>query len=413
MAEPAILHIDMDAFYASVEVLDDPDLAGKPVIVGGRPNTRGVVSAASYEAREFGVRSAMPLVRAARLCPRGVYLPVRMDRYVEISESIFDIFREYTPLVQGLSLDEAFLDVRGSTRLFGEGPEIGAEIRRRIAEEIGLPCSVGVAPVKFVAKIASDFDKPNGFVVVKEGEVGKFLDPLPIERLWGVGEVTAQRLRHFGITTVGQIRESGATFLDENLGEAGRHLHRLSNGRDEREVVPDWRRKSVGHETTFYEDIDDRETLLGVLLDLTDEVARRARKGDHRGRVVTIKIRYAPFETHTSQTRLDNATNTFDEIWTAARELFERNVRVPPRKVRLLGVSISALDASRSRQLGLFDGERHERAGRVDAAMDEILDRMGKGIIRRAAAPRHRKSSGLNRESGPGPDSGGDGTDFG
>jgi len=392
--EPAILHIDMDAFYASVEVLDAPELAGKPVIVGGRPNTRGVVSAASYEAREFGVRSAMPLVRAGRLCPDGVYRPVRMDRYVEVSDQIFAIFGEYTPLVQGLSLDEAFLDVRDSTRLFGSGPEIGREIRRRIADEVGLPCSVGVAPVKFVAKIASDFEKPNGFVVVHADEVLAFLDRLPIERLWGVGEVTAERLRHFGLTTVGQIREAGESFLVETFGESGRHLHRLSIGKDARAVVPEWKRKSVGHETTFYEDIGDRETLYGVLLDLADEVARRARRGDHRGRVVTVKVRYAPFDTHTSQTRLDNPTNAFDDIWTAARELFDRNVRVPPRKVRLLGVTISALSPSRTRQLSLFGSERRERARRVDATMDDILDRMGRGAIRRAVAPPHRKSSG-------------------
>jgi len=399
----------MDAFYASVEVMDNPDLAGKPVIVGGRPNTRGVVSAASYEAREFGVRSAMPLVRAARLCPEGEYLPVRMDRYVDVSDQIFGVFREYTPLVQGLSLDEAFLDVRGSTRLFGSGPEIGREIQGRIADEVGLPCSVGVAPVKFIAKIASDFDKPNGFVVVHEDEVHSFLDRLPIELLWGVGEVTAERLRHFGITTVGQIRESGESFLSDTFGESGQHLYRLSCGKDAREVIPDWRRKSVGHETTFYEDIDDRETLLGVLIDLTDEVARRARRGDHRGRVVTVKIRYAPFETHTSQTRLVNPTNVFEDVWTAARGLFERNAKVPPRKVRLLGVTISALDPSRSQQLSLFGGERRERALRVDAAMDDILDRMGRGAIRRAASPEHRKSAGRGSDA----DSHGDGEDFG
>jgi len=332
-----------------------------------------------------------------------------MDRYVEVSDQIFAIFSEYTPLVQGLSLDEAFLDVRGSVRLFGSGPEIGREIQGRIAAEVGLPCSVGVAPVKFVAKIASDFDKPNGFVVVHDDEVHTFLDRLPIEQLWGVGEVTAERLRHFGITTVGQIRESGEAFLSETFGESGQHLHRLSCGKDAREVVPDWRRKSVGHETTFYEDIDDRETLLGVLIDLTDEVARRARRGDHRGRVVTLKVRYAPFETHTSRTRLDNPTNAFDDIWTAARELFERNVRVPPRKVRLLGVTISALDTSRSEQLSLFGGARRERSRRVDATMDDILDRMGRGAIRRAAAPEHRKSGGRNRDA----DSHGDPDDFG
>jgi DNA polymerase-4 len=374
--------------------MDDPTLAGKPVIVGGRPNSRGVVSAASYEAREFGVRSAMPLVRAGRLCPDGVYLRVRMERYVEISERIFSVFREYTPLVQGLSLDEAFLDVRGSTRLFGSGPEIGRKIQRRIADEIGLPCSVGAAPVKFVAKIASDYDKPNGFTVVRADEVIAFLDDLPVERLWGVGEVTGERLRHFGIVRVGQIREAGEAFLSEKLGEGGVHLYHLSCGRDARRVTPDWQRKSVGHETTFYEDIGDRETLLGVLLDLTEEVTRRARQGGHQGRIVTIKIRYAPFETHTSRIRLDNATNTTEEVWAAARGLFSKHARVPPRKVRLLGVSISDLGAARDRQLSLFDQKRQERARRMDETVDDILTRMGRGAIRRAAGPGHRKSAG-------------------
>jgi DNA polymerase-4 len=388
---PGILHVDMDAFYASVEVMDDPSLAGKPVIVGGRPGARGVVSASSYEAREYGVRSAMPLVRAGRLCPDGVYLPVRMARYEEVSERIFALFGEYTPLVEGLSVDEAFLDVRGSARLFGPGPAIGREIKRRIREEIGLPCSVGVAPVKFVAKIASDLEKPDGFVVVEPEEVVGFLDGLPIERLWGVGEVTAERLRHLGITRVGQIRGAGREFLTERFGEIGAHLYALSVGRDDRHVVPDWQRKSVGHETTFPEDIDDPEILLGVLLDLSEEVARRARRGGHRGRTVTLKVRYAPFETHTAQTTLDVATNTTEEIWQAARELFLKTARVPPRRVRLLGVSISRLGGPGDRQLGLFTERTHERAERLDAAMDDIVDRMGRDSIRRAAAESARR----------------------
>ena len=391
--ESAILHVDMDAFYASVEMRDDPGLKGRPVIVGGRPDSRGVVSAASYEAREFGVRSAMPLVRAGRLCPDGVYLPVRMDRYVEVSERIFAIFRDYTPLVEGLSLDEAFLDVSASRRLFGDGPKIGHEIRRRIRDELGLPCSVGVAPVKFVAKIASDLEKPLGFVVVRAAEVVSFLEDLPIERLWGVGEVAAERLRHVGITRVGQIRAAGERYFEDHFGEVGTHLYRLSCGDDPRRVNPAGGRKSVGHETTFPEDIADRETLLAVLVDLVDEVTRRARKGGHRGRTVVLKLRYAPFETHTARTTLPAVTDSTDAVLAAARGLFDKHVRVPPRKVRLLGVTLTGLGDAGPRQLSLFDEAARKRSLTLDATVDRIRDRMGKASIRRAGGMGRRRRS--------------------
>ncbi len=394
MSVPAILHVDMDAYFASVEVLDRPELKGKPVIVGGRPGSRGVVSAASYEARAFGVHSAMPLVRAGRLCPDGVFLPVRMDRYVELSRRIFEIFNDFTPLVEGLSLDEAFLDVRGSIRLFGPGVDIGRAIQKRIREEIGINCSVGVSPVKFVSKIASDLEKPNGFVVVGRDEVRDFLAPLPIERLWGVGEVTAERLRHLGITTISQIRSAGESFLTEQFGEHGTHLHRLSRGRDDRAVVPDAGRKSVGHETTFAEDIGNRETLLAVLVDVCEEVARRARRGGHRGRVIVLKVRYAPFETHTFRTTIATVTNSTDDILRTARELFDRSLKVPPRKVRLLGVTLTGLADRPDRQRTLFTDESRERAQRIDSTMDDILDRMGRRSIRRAGGMPPAKDAG-------------------
>jgi DNA polymerase-4 len=382
--EPGILHVDMDAFYASVEVRDAPELAGRPVIVGGRPDARGVVSAASYEARAYGVRSAMPLVRAARLCPDGVFLPLRMESYAEASERIFSIFREYTPLVEGLSFDEAFLDVRGSRRLFGSGPEIGRRIRDRIASEVGLACSVGVAPVKFVAKIASDLEKPNGFVVVTQEELTAFLDRLPVERLWGVGEVMTEKLRHLGITSVGQVRACDPAFLEEHFKESGRHIARLARGEDPRPVVPGHRRKSLGHETTFPEDVGDRDLLLAALLDIVEEVGHRARKGGHRARTVVLKVRYAPFETHTMQSALSAPTDNTDEIYEAARALFTRSVRVPPRKVRLLGVTLTALGGPSDRQMSLFTEERRRRSERLDETVDRIRDRLGRGSIRRA-----------------------------
>jgi DNA polymerase-4 len=336
----------------------------------------------------------MPLVRAGRLCPDGVFLPVRMERYVEISARIFSIFRHYTPLVEGLSLDEAFLDVAGSVRLFGPGPQIGREIQRRVREEIGLNCSVGVAPVKFVAKIASDLEKPNGFVVVSPGEVEAFLAPLPIERLWGVGEVTAERLRHLGITTVGQIRSAGERWLTDRFGEHGTHLCRLSGGGDDRPVVPEGSRKSVGHETTFPEDIADREILAAVLVDLAEEVARRARSGEHLGRIVVLKVRYAPFETHTFRATMPAATNTTDDILRTARELFTTSVRVPPRKVRLLGVTLTGLADRPDQQMTLFTDEVRERSRRIDSAMDDIQGRLGRRAIRRAGGMPPGKQGG-------------------
>ncbi|MCU0724675.1 MAG: DNA polymerase IV [Planctomycetes bacterium] len=399
--EPGILHVDMDAFYASVEVLDRPELRGQPVIVGGRPDARGVVSAASYEARAFGVHSAMPLRHAGRLCPGGVFLPVRMDRYAEISAHVFAIFRDYTPLVEGLSLDEAFLDVRGSERLFGPGPAIGRDIQRRIAGEIGIGCSVGAAPVKFVAKIASDLRKPNGFVVVREGEVEAFLAPLAVERLWGVGEVTAAQLRHLGLTTIGDLARVGQAYLAERFGEHGRQLHELASGRDARAVSPGAERKQVGHETTFDADIGDRDRLLAALLRISEEVAHRAREAGSKGRTVTVKLRYAPFETHTVRRTLASATDCTAEIFSAAKELFLAAARVPPRLVRLLGVTLGALEDLRGRQLGLFDNDRR-RARCVDETMDRIAERHGRDAILRAGGlgARSRRKSERSDEDG-------------
>jgi DNA polymerase-4 len=392
--EPGILHVDMDAFYASVEVLDHPELRGKPVIVGGRPDARGVVSAASYEARAFGVHSAMPLRHAGRLCPQGVFLPVRMERYVEISDRVFEIFGRYTPLVEGLSVDEAFLDVRGSERLFGTGPAIGHEIQRRIEEEIGITCSVGVAPVKFAAKIASDLRKPRGFVVVREGEVEPFLAPLPVERLWGVGEVTAAQLRHLGLTTIADLARAGEPFLTERFGEHGRHLHALASGHDPRPVLPAPDRKQVGHETTFARDTGDRERLVAELLSIAEEVGRRARGGGTKGRTVTLKVRYAPFETHTVRRTLPAATDCTTEIFATARDLFLASARVPPRLVRLLGITLGGLDSPPARQMGLFDEEQRRRSRRIDETMDRIAGRHGDGAIHRAGSLPARSSRG-------------------
>jgi DNA polymerase IV len=256
-----ILHVDMDAFYASVEEREHPDLAGKPLIVGGMPAGRGVVAAANYEVRKYGVHSAMPTATALRLCPQATVIPPRLSFYAEVSGQIRDIFDHYTPLVEPLSLDEAFLDVTGSEALFGASVDIGREIKLAIRKDLHLTASVGVAPNKFLAKIASDIDKPDGFVVVDEDRVQDFLDPLPVGRLWGVGRVTSRVFDRLGIETIGDVRRVPVDEMRQHFGQTGEHLWQLAHGIDERRVVPDRDAKSISHETTFAEDISDLETL--------------------------------------------------------------------------------------------------------------------------------------------------------
>ena len=273
-----ILHVDMDAFYASVEVRDRPELRGRPVVVGGTPEGRGVVAAASYEAREFGVHSAMSAARAKRLCPQAVFLPPRMDHYAGVSRQLQDVFHHFTPLVEPLSLDEAFLDVTDSERLFGTSVEIGRRIKQEVSEQLRLVASVGVAPNKFLAKVASDLKKPDGFVVVPSDGIEEFLDPLPIRRLWGVGKVTAEKLSVMGVHTIGDVRGLSEETLGQHFGKHGRHLWELSRGIDDRRVVPDREAKSVSHETTFAEDVSDVEVLHAWGVELSEQVARRLRR---------------------------------------------------------------------------------------------------------------------------------------
>src|SRR5687767_2574688 len=276
MAGPSILHVDMDAFYASVELVKDPSLRGKPVIVGGQGG-RGVVTSASYEAREFGVTSAMPMIRARRLCPHAVYLPNDFDAYLGYSRRIREVFMSVTPLVEPLSLDEAFLDVSRSVKLFGEPPEIGRLVKQRIFD-LGLPCTVGVAPNKFLAKLASTIAKPDGFLVIEPEEIESFLHPLPITALWGVGPQTGEALRKLGLRTVGDVAKLSRRTLERAIGDSlGRHLHELANGRDDRVVVPDEPAKSVGSEETFSRDIDSSDEVLRELLRLADRTAERLR----------------------------------------------------------------------------------------------------------------------------------------
>ena len=378
-----ILHVDMDAFYASVEERDDPSLVGKPVIVGGSAAGRGVVAAANYEARKFGVHSAMASARAKRLCPHAVFLNTRIDYYGAISQQIREIFERYTPLVEPLSLDEAFLDVTGSESLFGSSAEIGRQIKQQIRAELRLVASVGVAPNKFVAKIASDLKKPDGFLVVEPGHIQAFLDPLPVGRLWGVGKVTGQVLERLAIRTIGQLRQLPIGKLNELFGSSGEHYWRLAQGIDDRRVVPDREAKSISNETTFSEDISEVEMLRTCLVALVEQVAQRLRRQNIKGRTVELKVRFADFKTISRSLTLREPTNITQELLDAGVDLL--TTRLPPRHlpVRLLGFGVSNLDDSGTSQKQLFDQPNQERQRELDRVADQITAKFGKLALRR------------------------------
>lgn len=380
-----ILHVDMDAFYASVEERDDPSLVGKPVIVGGSAEGRGVVAAANYESRKFGVHSAMGAAKARRLCPHAIFIKPRMDHYVAISRQIREIFESFTPLVEPLSLDEAFLDATGSEAIFGSSAAIGRQIKERIRAEVRLVASVGVAPNKFLAKIASDLEKPDGFVVVEPGSEQAFLDPLPVSRIWGVGKVTGQVFGQLSIRTIGQLRKISLPALTDLFGASGEHYWRLAQGLDDRRVVPDREAKSISHETTFNEDISEQEILRSWLVDLVEQVARRLRRHDLKGRTVELKVRFADFKTITRSLTLAEPTNITQELLDAGLELLTK--RLPPRHlpVRLLGFGVNKLDDSGRSQQQLFDEPARTRGKELDRVADQITSKFGKLAIHRAA----------------------------
>ncbi len=373
----------MDSFYAAIEQRDRPELRGRPVIVGGTPEGRGVVSTASYEARVFGIHSAMPAATARRLCPQGVFLRPRMDAYAAVGAQVREILLRFTPLVEPLSLDEAFLDVTGSERLFGSGEEIGRRIKREIASELGLIASVGVAPNKFLAKIASDLEKPDGFTVVPPDRVAEFLEPLPIRRLWGVGKVAEAKLKSVGIETVGRLARLGERVLIDLFGaNGGAHLYELAQGRDERDVIPDHRAVSISHETTFAVELHERRVLLAVLQQLTDQVARRLRRMGVRARTVQLKIRYSDFQTYTRSQTLPEPTDSTRACWRGVRELFATRLPARPLDVRLIGVGLSQFDRGSASQGKLFPDGEDERDKSLDAARDRIAGRFGSGALR-------------------------------
>jgi DNA polymerase-4 len=376
----------MDAFYASVEQRDRPELRGRPVIVGADPRGRGVVSAASYEARVFGVRSAMPISRAARLCPHGVFVPVDMEKYARVSEEIMAILGDFSPLVEPVSVDEAFVDLTGTESLFGAPADTVQRIKQRIREATGLGASAGLASNKFIAKIASDLRKPDGLVIVPPGREAAFLAPLPVERLWGVGKATARSLAALGVASIGQLQRLPRATLVSRLGGHGADLHALAFGRDDRPVEPWTPPKSMGAETTFERDVDDRARLETTLRGQAERVARELRAGGVAASRVTLKLRFADFHTIT-RSHTGDPTQDGLELYRRAAGLFARERLV--QRVRLIGVSASALGRPESGQLGLLDADtvRRERLAR---AVDGITGRFGAGAIRPATLVRPR-----------------------
>jgi len=380
-----IIHVDMDEFFAAVEKLDNPHLRGKPILVGGDPKARGVVSTASYEARAYGCRSAMSMAKALKLCPHAVVLPVRHERYKEISEKVFEILRRFSPTVEAASIDEAFLDVTGCERLFGSPESIGLLIKKSVKEEVGLTASVGVAPNKFLAKLASDLSKPDGFLVIPPDKVLEILDPLPVDKLWGVGAATLRRFKRLGIETVGQLRRWPVEKLVEIFGKAGRDYHSLANGIDNRPVEPERKHKSLSSECTFPQDVRSCEKLRRTLLAHVEEVGRRLRSKGLVAKSVTIKLRFADFKTITRRTTLPEPTNVTEELWKAASMIFEKWASRSFRAVRLIGFCASNLTAEELSCRLLFPDPSHAKFEKLDRACDEIAERFGPEAIKRAS----------------------------
>lgn len=378
-----ILHIDMDAFYASVEERDRPELKGKPVIVGGNPKGRGVVAAANYKARAFGVHSAMPASKAQRLCPDAIFLPPRIDDYAVVSEEIHQIFKRYSPLVEPLSLDEAFMDVTGCDRLFGDAETIGKRIKQEIKKEISLCASVGIAPNKFVAKIASDLGKPDGFLTVKPEEVQAFLDPLPVRRLWGLGKASDRILALKGIRTIYQLRQQSRAMLHGLFGQSGEQLWAFAHGQDERPVIPDHQVKSISNETTFEKDLQDFSLLQSHVVTLTEQVTWRLRCHGLSAHRVEIKIRFTDFKTMTRSQTLSRASRTTRDLLRPALKLLKTALGEKHRPVRLVGMGVSQLVSGNLEQGELFFDEDRQKQERIDAAVDLIRSKYGESALKR------------------------------
>ena len=379
-----IMHVDMDAFYASVEILDNPNLKGLPVIVGGR-SARGVVSTCSYEARKFGVHSAMPLFEARRLCPHGVYLPVRPHRYAEMSGKIMAIFRETSPLVEQLSIDEAFLDLTGMERL-GGAETIAHQVQDRIQEELKLSASVGLAPNKFLAKLASDMDKPHGFVKITPEEAETMLAPMPVTKIFGIGRSAEDKLKQFGIEKIGQLASADVIILRKVFGINAEQVKRLALGLDDRPVVNEEEAKSIGKENTFDYDLTDFESCRDEVLDLSGQVGWRLRRENLAGHTVTLKVKFADFHTITRSSTGDRLIAWDEDIFSLAEQML-RKINVKPG-VRLLGVSVSSLFRPEDEPvLGFAEDERMQRRNR---AIDSLKSKFGENIIKRGIVGKNK-----------------------
>jgi DNA polymerase-4 len=398
---PAIIHIDMDAFFAAIEQQANPDLKGKPVIVCGDPDGRGVVATASYEARVFGVRSAMPVREARRLCPQAILVRGRHSLYGQVSNSLLETYRKYTPAVEPFSIDEAFLDVTGCERLHGDAFEITRKIKTEVREGFGLSCSVGIAPCKLLAKMASDMEKPDGLTVIRSKDIADVIWPLPVRKLCGVGEKTSQTLESLGIRTIGALAKTPVELLTEKFGEPGRLLKNMASGIDNSRVNPSiWEMpKSIGHETTLRDDSGDEGFILTCILSLSQQVGRRLRQQKLVARTVTLKLRYSDFTTLTRANTFSFFTCLDEDIYRTAKGLFLSHWN-RARKIRLVGVTVSSLSAKDDfmRQLALF--EEDEKRRRVTTAMDKVRDRFGENAITRASLIRPGKKL-AKRETEP------------
>ncbi len=379
-----ILHVDLDAFFASVEQRDDSRLRGKPVVIGADPKGgrgRGVVSTCSYEARPFGIRSAMPISKAFHLCPHAIFVQPHFEKYNQASRKVFAIFNDFTPHIQGLSIDEAFLDITTSHHLFGGPVKTAKYLKERVRKEVGLTASVGIAPVNFVAKIASDLSKPDGLLEVSASRILDFLHPLPIERLWGVGPKTAESLHRLGIQTIGQLSKFSLADMQKTYGDGGEHLYNLSRGIDPREVKENIEVKSISHEHTFDCDTGNGEVILATLLDLSEQVSRRLRKDDLKGKTITIKIRLKDFSTFTRAVTLRERTNYTDVIFMKAKDLF-KNFFKTGMQIRLIGIRVNNfVDAYV--QDSLFSNPVDERLEKIHSAVDLIKNKFGESAIGR------------------------------
>jgi len=380
-----ILHVDMDAFFASVEIRDNPDLIGKPVIVGSGPHERGVVSAASYEARKFGVHSAMPSRTAYKLCPHGVFIHPNMQKYSEASKQIMEILGNFTPMVQPLSIDEAFLDVTSSLKIFGDALTIAQRIKTEIRTQTGLTASVGVAPNKFLAKVGSDLEKPDGLVVITEENKVALLSPLPVSKIWGVGKVTEKRLSEMGLTTIGDIQRLPLTELRERFGNLADHLHALALGEDDREVETNDEAKSIGSEYTFDVDTADMTQIKKSLLEQCEEVGTRLRHEKVGARTVQLKLRYADFTTITRRRTLEQPTQDEMMLYAVAGQLLSIE-GIEGKRIRLIGVCGSNLVPPEI-QSDLFNRENEKRT-RLSKAIDDLRGKLGPGAIKRGTSLR-------------------------